>query len=254
MEGKKIDIYHKSIKQTIKVYDNTSEEDLINFVKKIFHLNVKNSQIFFQDEEGNFLLIPKIIPNGLKVYLYIEPEYNQDISQIKPNNSLLQGFKWDNTISNYDGKAIVSNDGYVLGEKDQNTGWTPVVSTTIYKTGKLFCKLNIKGNVYQSLGVCNLQYDGKKLHWNNENVVAFDSYKVYFNGNYNDDDFAKPYAFLLNMDKKKFMFYELKNNKYNMMISLSFKFNEVKIYGWVKCYGFSILEGGSSQIPDYLNY
>ena len=68
MEGKKIDIYHKGIKQTIKVYDNTSEEDLINFVKKIFHLNVKNSQIFFQDEEGNFLLIPKIIPNGLKVY------------------------------------------------------------------------------------------------------------------------------------------------------------------------------------------
>ena len=84
MEGKKIDIYHKGIKQTIKVYDNTSEEDLTNFVKKIFHLNVKNSQIFFQDEEGNFLLIPKIIPNGLKVYLYIESEYKQDISQIKP--------------------------------------------------------------------------------------------------------------------------------------------------------------------------
>ena len=29
-----------------------------------------------------------------------------------------------------------------------------------------------------------------------------------------------------------------------MIINLSFKFNEVKIYGWVKCYGFSILEGG----------
>jgi len=54
MEGKKIDIYHKGIKQTIKVYDNTSEEDLINFVKKIFHLNVKNSQIFFQDKKEIF--------------------------------------------------------------------------------------------------------------------------------------------------------------------------------------------------------
>ena len=84
MEGKKIDVYHKGIKQTIKVFDNTSEEDLTNFIKKIFHLNVNNSHIFFQDEEGNFLLIPKIIPNGLKVYLYIESEYKQDISQIKP--------------------------------------------------------------------------------------------------------------------------------------------------------------------------
>ena len=252
MEGKKIDIYHKGIKQTIKVYDNTSEEDLINFVKKIFHLNVKNSQIFFQDEEGNFLLIPKIIPNGLKVYLYIEPEYNQDISQIKPNNSLLPGFKWDNTISNYDGKAKVSNDGYVLGKKNQNRGCTPVVSTTIYKTGKLFCKLNIREDVYQALGVCNLQYDGRNLHWDNPNVVAFDSYKVYFNDSNNDNDFTKPYAFLLNMDKKKFIFYELKNDQYKMMISLSFNFDEVKIYGWVKSYGFSILEGGSSIIPDYL--
>ena len=84
MEGKKIDVYHKGFKQTIKVFDNTSEEDLINFIKKIFHLNVNNSQIFRQDEEGNFLLISKIIPNGLKVYLYIESEYKQDISQIKP--------------------------------------------------------------------------------------------------------------------------------------------------------------------------
>ena len=252
MEGKKIDIYHKGIKQTIKVYDNTSEEDLINFVKKIFHLNVKNSQIFFQDEEGNFLLIPKIIPNGLKVYLYIEPEYKQDISQIKPNNSLLPGFKWDNTISNYDGKAKVSNDGYVLGEKYQSSGWTPVVSTTIYKTGKLFCKLNIREDVYQALGVCNLQYDGLKLHWDTPNVIAFDSDQVYYNNSNNDNDFIKPYAFLLNMDKKKFIFYELKNDQYKMMISLSFNFDEVKIYGWVKSYGFSILEGGSSIIPDYL--
>ena len=210
MEGKKIDVYHKGFKQTIKVFDNTSEEDLINFIKKIFHLNVNNSQIFFQEEEGNFLLIPKIIPNGLKVYLYIESEYKQDISQIKPIIQILPGFKWDNTISNYDGKAIVSYDRYILGKKVQSTGWTPVVSTTIYKTGKLFCKLNIKRNVYQALGVCNLQYDGKKLHWDNENVVAFDSYKVYFNGEYNDDDFAKPYAFLFNMDKKNLYFMNLK--------------------------------------------
>ena len=44
MEGKKIDVYHKGIKQTIKVFDNTSEEDLTNFIKKIFHLNVNNSR------------------------------------------------------------------------------------------------------------------------------------------------------------------------------------------------------------------
>lgn len=252
MNGKKINVYYRDVKQTIKIFDNTSEDELINLIKKIFHLEANNSKIFFQDEEGNFLLIPKIIPDGLNVHLYIEPEFKQDISQIKLNSSLLPGFKWDDKFSLYDGKAIVSNDGYVLGIEKQLSGWTPVVSTTVYRTGKLFCKLNIKADRYQAIGVCNLKYNGKELHRNNKkDVIAIDSEGCFYKGD-EMGEFVNTYAFLLNMYKKKFIFYEKKGDIFYEIRSFFFDFNEVKIYAWVKRLGFSILEGGSSEIPEYL--
>ena len=88
MEGKHVNFYYKDCKQTLIIFDNTPEEDLINFIKKVFRLESKNSKIFFQNEEGNFLLFPKIIPEGLNVHLYIEPEFEQNIKEINPNNSL----------------------------------------------------------------------------------------------------------------------------------------------------------------------
>ena len=161
MEGKIINVYYKGVKQSFKVFDNSEEKDFLNLVKKVFHLESNISKIFLQDAEGNFLLLPKIIPDGLKAHLYIEPEYEQKTDNIKPDNSLLPGFKWDNNISLYDGKAVVSNDGYVLGKEGQLSGWTPVASSTIYSSGKLFFKMNIKFHYYQTLGVCSLNYDGK---------------------------------------------------------------------------------------------
>ena len=250
MEGKKINVYYKGVKQTLRVFDNLEEKDFLNLVKKVFHLKADISKIFLQDSEGNFLLLPKIIPDGLNVHLYIEPEFEQKIENIKKNDMLLPGFKWDDNFSRFDGKPVVSNDGYVLGKKGQTTGWTPVVSTTVYSTGKLFCKINIECNNYQALGVCNLNYDGKTLHWDNNNIVAFNIHD-YFK-NQLDDGFVYSMAFLLNMNKKVFHFYELKNDKFKKKFSLSFPYDKVRIYGWVKCYGFSILEGGSSPIPSYL--
>ena len=250
MEGKKINVYYKGVKQTLKVFDNTEESDFLKFIKRVFHIESDISKIFLQDDEGNLLLLPKIIPEGLNVHLYIEPEFKQKVEDVKVDNSLLPGFKWDDTISLFDGKAKVSNDGYVLGVEGQSSGWTPVASTTVYTTGKLFCKINAVIHVYQALGVCSVNYDGKKLHWNNDLVVAFNMHD-YFQ-NLMDDGFVHSMAFLLNMNTKTFSFYELKDDKYVKTLSLSFPFEKVKIYGWVKGYGFSILEGGSSPIPSYL--
>ena len=250
MEGKKINVYYKGVKQTLKVFDNTEESDFLKFIKRVFHIESDISKIFLQDDEGNLLLLPKIIPEGLNVHLYIEPEFKQKIEDIKVINYLLPGFKWDDTISLFDGKAKVSNDGYVLGVERQMSGWTPVASTTVYTAGKLFCKINAVIHVYQALGVCSVNYDGKTLHWDNDLVVAFNMHD-YFQ-NLMDDGFVHSMAFLLNMNTKTFSFYELKDDKYVKVLSLSFTFEKVKIYGWVKVYGFSILEGGSSSIPSYL--
>ena len=192
----------------MKIFDNTEESDFLKFVKKVFHIESILSKIFLQDAEGNFLLLPKIIPEGLNVHLYIEPEFKQKVENIKVDNSLLPGFKWDDTFSLLDGKAKVSNDGYVLGVRYQYSGWTPVVSTTVYTYGKLFCKINAEIHIYQALGVCSINYDGKKLHWNNDLVTAFQM-SDYFE-EMKDDGFVHSMAFLLNMNTKKFPFMNLK--------------------------------------------
>ena len=119
MEGKKVNVYYKGVKQTIKVFDNTSESDFLEFIKKIFHLNSDKSKIFLQDEEGNFLLLPKIIPEGLNIHLYIEPEFVPKNQTVNTDNSLLPGFKWDPNFSTLDGRPVVSADGYVLGKPGQ---------------------------------------------------------------------------------------------------------------------------------------
>ena len=124
------------------------------------------------------------------------------------------------------------------------------MSTTVYTYGKLFCKINAEIHIYQALGVCSINYDGKKLHWNNDLVTAFQM-SDYFE-EMKDDGFVHSMAFLLNMNTKKFSFYELKDDKFVKKLSLSFPYEKVKIYAWVKGYGFSILEGGSSPIPSYL--
>ena len=256
MEGKKINVYYKGVKQKLRVFDNTSESELLDFIIKVFHLKADKSKIFLQDDEGNFLLFPKIIPDGLNIHLYIEPEFIPNPSNVQNTqnnisyNGLLPGFKWDANFSCYDGPPKVSADGYVLGKLGQGTGWTPVVSTIIYTYGKLFCKMNAFFAYYQALGVCNLKYDGKKLHWNNDNIVAFNIHDFYHD--FLGDNFTHSVAFLLNMNNKTFSFYDLKNDKYVKKLCLSFPFDKVRIFAWVKSYGFSILEGGSSPIPSYL--
>ena len=95
----KINVYYKGVKQTLRVFDNLEEKDFLNLVKKVFHLEADISKIFLQDSEGNFLLLPKIIPDGLNVHLYIEPEFEQKIENIKKNDMLLPGFKWDDNFS-----------------------------------------------------------------------------------------------------------------------------------------------------------
>ena len=46
MEGKKINVYYKGVKQTLRVFDNLEEKDFLNLVKKVFHLKADISKIF----------------------------------------------------------------------------------------------------------------------------------------------------------------------------------------------------------------
>ena len=48
MEGKKINVYYKGVKQTLKVFDNTEESDFLKFVKRAFHIESDVSKFFYK--------------------------------------------------------------------------------------------------------------------------------------------------------------------------------------------------------------
>ena len=65
---KTLNVYYKSICQKIKYYidiQNTKE-----LLKNIFNIKENPEQMFFQDEEGDPIIMNKNIPSDLSVYLY----------------------------------------------------------------------------------------------------------------------------------------------------------------------------------------
>ena len=57
MSKKELNIYYKGSKQKIKYYDSINEEQIKKTVKQIFKINEPLEQIFFQDEDGDILIL-----------------------------------------------------------------------------------------------------------------------------------------------------------------------------------------------------
>ena len=57
MSKKELNIYYKGSKQKIKYYDSINEDQIKKTVKQIFKINEPLEQIFFQDEDGDILIL-----------------------------------------------------------------------------------------------------------------------------------------------------------------------------------------------------
>ena len=57
MSKKELNIYYKGCKQKIKYYDTINEDQIKKTVKQIFKINEPLEQIFFQDEDGDILIL-----------------------------------------------------------------------------------------------------------------------------------------------------------------------------------------------------
>ena len=60
--------------QKIKYYDSLDEDQLKKTVEQIFKINESLEQIYFQDEEGDILMINDQIPSGLSIHIFVEPD------------------------------------------------------------------------------------------------------------------------------------------------------------------------------------
>ena len=64
-------VFYKGTEQRIKIFEGTPNSDILNLIKRAFHIEECISKIFLQDEDGDLLCIPPKIPNGLCVYVYV---------------------------------------------------------------------------------------------------------------------------------------------------------------------------------------
>ena len=244
---KTLHVYYKGSEQRIKLFDGTQEDKILKLIKRVFKLTVSDDKIFFQDENGDLVILPDIFPQDLSIYIYIEPEYPEPKKQIDnvEHSKILPGFKW--TFAG--GTSRISDDGYIFNPPDQSTfpeGWNSVHSTTTYTKGQLFCKLLWYHQSYQSIGVVSPDYNGERLDGNSNVVFSGDLVS----------DYGGPYyiSFLLNMDKQymKFFILDGKDGNVKKTKKITFNFPQVVIYAGGKTYGsIQILEGGSSPIPEY---
>ncbi|OHT00602.1 hypothetical protein TRFO_32719 [Tritrichomonas foetus] len=251
-QKKTLNVYYQSILQKLKVFDNTSEEAIFLTIMRIFQIEADIKDVFFQDEDGDILILPSIIPDNLSVYVYIRPTYkdhsgndtiennnkNKTQKEEAKDSSLLPGFKWDKT------------NRYLLKENFDLS-----LSSRTYTQGKLYCKFLIKtmGSPYQAIGLHNA--DIKHL----EMFPESSDDPLYHLTCYDDPPFlvgpsseVKEFSMFIDMDNSEVTFIQISNGKVVKNEKHKIQFKNVQIIGYSKHGFIQIIEKGSSPIPSFL--
>ena len=66
-EKKTLHVYYKGSEQRIKLYDGTKEEKILKLIKRVFKITAPDERIYFQDENGDLLLLPTSFPKDLSI-------------------------------------------------------------------------------------------------------------------------------------------------------------------------------------------
>ena len=66
-EQKTLHVYYKGSEQRIKLYDGTEEEKILKLIKRVFKITAPDERMYFQDENGDLLLLPTSFPKDLSI-------------------------------------------------------------------------------------------------------------------------------------------------------------------------------------------
>lgn len=74
MSKNEINFYYKGANQKIKYYGKLDENAIKSTAKRIFKISESLEQIYFQDEDGDILILNDQTPSGISVHLFVEPD------------------------------------------------------------------------------------------------------------------------------------------------------------------------------------
>ena len=89
-QQKTLHVYYKGCEQRIKVYDGTKEDKIIKMIKRLFKITASDEQIFFQDENGDIIILPEAFPQDLSFFVYIRPQYPEIAKHIENKSTIGQ--------------------------------------------------------------------------------------------------------------------------------------------------------------------
>ena len=275
-EKKSIFFYHNNTKQTIKYYGKFNPISTKKILKDRFFIEEEIDQIFFQDKDGDILILNSNIPNNITVYLYIQkdlipknPSKTLKISNnIKLEKPLLK-FHWilENEDKNRKYEDAIVNK-YIYKNTKYDECHPSARSSVTFTTGVHFFVIRVGTfDSYECLRVVDDDSPDINDEWNyNHNTLIGFSCNLDIPHKYGD---SVDIGILIDMEKKICAFYnyekkEIINRGYSYypkeyipMIG-KIKSDAVKIIAWLKRghyyekEGMTILNEGCIPIPNWV--
>ena len=69
-----INVYYKGAHQKFKYYGPFEEISIKTTIRHFFRINEPIEKIYFQDEDGDIVILNEETPSGISVYLYVESD------------------------------------------------------------------------------------------------------------------------------------------------------------------------------------
>ena len=270
MSKKELNIYYKGCKQKIKYYDTINEDQIKKTVKQIFKINEPLEQIFFQDEDGDILILNEHIPSGLSIYIFVEPDSipKNPSKELKVENKPdLIKFHWilEKESLNEDKLPDVIENKYIYKTVNDYDEDPFVRSSCTFEKGVHFFVLRTgRLGAYTILCICEENTNTRDIYKNPIGII--DGYP----NDWSNDLYIFNLGILIDMEKKKCAFYDYdkkikkkirlnKEHSYEEVYEAPISFEKAKVVAWLKrkgCAGgetgITILNEGCIPIPDWV--
>lgn len=214
---KTLKVYYKGVCQNLKYYGDIEIDNIKETLREIFSIKENPNQMYFQDEDGDIIILNKNIPSDLSVFLYVKPdsipknpEHALEINRNVSENYNSSKFHWiidpngdtDHKNTNLENKYIYrnnSNDGHSLGN---------IRSSISFKTGVSFFVIRVSNFPHYSF--LKVVDENKKVEFGKEYDINYTNIGL---GATRSLDYVEPHkvyniGVLINMINKFCIFYD----------------------------------------------
>lgn len=154
---KVLKVYYKGTCQELSVADGTSSDEIFEVLKRVFRINENLDNFFFQDSEGRIVILPKILPKELSLFLYVRQDIDSSSfqAQTAPSNQQAPDLKWKFICTKGTEQQLINGIRYYPTNNPTEGQYPSIISSINFSQGKHFTviKLDSHGCGWVGLGL-----------------------------------------------------------------------------------------------------